>query len=232
MPIDALLFDKDGTLFDFAATWGTFGRTAVLGLANGDIQRAAELGQAIGFDLSANQYYSDSVVIAGTADEIAEALVPLLPGQSRGQIVEKLNKASAEAEQIQAVPLTSFLDGLRQDGLNLGVATNDGEAPAMRHLESVGIKDHFDFIAGYDSGYGFKPGPGQLLAFAKHVEVAPSRIGMVGDSLHDLEAGRAAGMITIGVLTGLATAETLAPLADVVLPDIGHIPAWLARQSR
>jgi phosphoglycolate phosphatase len=34
-------------------------------------------------------------------------------------------------------------------------------------------------------------------------------------------------MRTIGVLTGLALAEDLAPLADVVLPDIGHIPAWL-----
>ena len=52
---------------------------------------------------------------------------------------------------------------------------------------------------------------------------------MVGDSRHDLIAGRAAGMRTIGVLTGMARAEDLADLADVVLPDIGHIPVWLAR---
>ena len=49
---------------------------------------------------------------------------------------------------------------------------------------------------------------------------------MVGDSTHDLIAGRAAGMQTVGVLTGMAEAE-LAPLADAVLPDIGHLPDWL-----
>jgi phosphoglycolate phosphatase len=52
---------------------------------------------------------------------------------------------------------------------------------------------------------------------------------MVGDSLHDLVAGAAAGMQRIGVLTGMARYEDLAPHADVVLPDIGHIPAWLNR---
>jgi phosphoglycolate phosphatase len=50
---------------------------------------------------------------------------------------------------------------------------------------------------------------------------------MVGDSTHDLVAGRAAGMQTLGVLTGVADSEELAPFADAVLPDIGHIPGWL-----
>jgi phosphoglycolate phosphatase len=53
---------------------------------------------------------------------------------------------------------------------------------------------------------------------------------MVGDSLHDLRAGRAAGMTTIGVLTGVAGAEELSPSADLILPDIGHLPAWLDTQ--
>ena len=57
--------------------------------------------------------------------------------------------------------------------------------------------------------------------------LAPERVVMVGDSTHDLVAGRRAGMQTLGVLTGMAGEEELAPLADAVLPDIGHIPAWL-----
>jgi phosphoglycolate phosphatase len=60
------------------------------------------------------------------------------------------------------------------------------------------------------------------------MDLAPDRIAMIGDSTHDLVAGRAAGMITVGVLTGPATREDLAPHATVVLPDIGHLPAWLA----
>jgi phosphoglycolate phosphatase len=50
---------------------------------------------------------------------------------------------------------------------------------------------------------------------------------MVGDSTHDLDAGRAAGMATVGVLTGLAGAADLAPHADAILPDIGALPGWL-----
>ena len=52
---------------------------------------------------------------------------------------------------------------------------------------------------------------------------------MVGDSRHDLISGRAAGMATVAVLTGIAGAGELAPHADVVLPDIGHLPGWLDR---
>ncbi|MCA0928862.1 HAD family hydrolase [Ruegeria profundi] len=229
MPIDAILFDKDGTLFDFADTWGAFGRNMVLRLAQGDHGRAAQLGRAIGFDLEQVSYAKDSVVIAGTIDEIAEVLAPHLPNMPLSDLIDVLNVESASAPQAQAVPLVPFFKDLRQAGLKLGVATNDGEMPALRHLESVGIRDFFDFVAGYDSGHGYKPGPGQLLAFSAHVDVTPERVAMVGDSLHDLQAGRAAGMTTVAVLTGMAPAEVLAPWADVVLPDIGHIPDWLAR---
>ncbi|WP_171210476.1 HAD family hydrolase [Ruegeria sp. HKCCA5426] len=229
MPIDAILFDKDGTLFDFANTWGAFGRNVLLRLADGDNQRAAELGRIIGFDLESVTYSEDSIVIAGTVEEVADVLVPHLPDMEHEELIDLLNVESASAPQAPAVPLAPFLNGLRDAGLKLGVATNDGEMPALEHLASAGIREHFDFVAGYDSGHGYKPGPGQLLAFAAHVDVAPERVAMVGDSLHDLQAGRAAGMTTIGVLTGLAPAEILAPFADVVLPNIGHIPGWLAK---
>jgi phosphoglycolate phosphatase len=65
------------------------------------------------------------------------------------------------------------------------------------------------------------------LAFAERLQVAPARLAMVGDSRHDLQAGRAAGMRTVAVLTGVARAADLADLADVILPDIGALPGWL-----
>ena len=74
-----------------------------------------------------------------------------------------------------------------------------------------------------------KPMPEPLLAFCDAIGVAPNRAIMVGDSTHDLIAGRLAGMGTVGVLTGMADAGTLAPHADVVLPDIGHLTGWLDR---
>ena len=64
-------------------------------------------------------------------------------------------------------------------------------------------------------------------AFARQLCLDPARVVMVGDSRHDLEAGRAAGMRAVAVLTGVAVAADLAPHADAVLPDIGHLGAWI-----
>ena len=57
---------------------------------------------------------------------------------------------------------------------------------------------------------------------------AAASVAMIGDSVHDMEAARVAGMLRVAVLTGPATAEDLAPYADLVLPDIGHLAQRLA----
>ena len=43
-PIKAALFDKDGTLFDFAATWNAWAKATLLDLTNGDAVRAKTVG--------------------------------------------------------------------------------------------------------------------------------------------------------------------------------------------
>lgn len=225
--LKALCFDKDGTLFDFGATWEAWAESFLLRLAGNDRQRAAQVGKVLDFDLDARKFAPHSFVIAGTPDEVVAALIPHFPQLSPERLLDILNEEAEAAPQRAAVPLEPLLLALRARGLRLGVATNDAESPARAHLGQAGVTDLFDFIAGSDSGFGGKPAPGQLLAFARHVGVAPHLVAMIGDSTHDLRAGRAAGMTTVAVLTGLATADDLAPHADVVLPDIGHLPDWL-----
>ncbi|MDA5094119.1 HAD family hydrolase [Aliiroseovarius sp. KMU-50] len=228
MTVKALLFDKDGTLFHFEATWESWAKSVLDRLTQGDTDRACAVGADIGFDYQEGRFARDSVVIAATSEEVVNALGQHFD-QTAYELEAILNEEAANAPQAQAANLQEVLGALRADGLGLGVATNDAEMPARAHLEGAGITDLFDFIAGYDSGYGGKPAPGQCLAFAQKLDLETSQIAMVGDSLHDLHAGRAAGMKTVGVLTGLATEEELAPFADVVLPDIGHLPRWIAQ---
>lgn len=225
--IDGLIFDKDGTLFDFRVSWGRWAATFLRRIAS-DESHADRLGRAIGYDLSSGTFASDSPVIAATAADIAEALLPELPGMTLHELTDRIDASAGMAPMSEAVPLRPLLDALRGQGIRLGLATNDSEAPARLHLANHGITDCFEFIAGYDSGHGAKPGPGMCLAFARQTGLEPSRVAMVGDSRHDLEAGRAAGMRTVAVLTGVAMHEELAPHADVVLQDIGAIPDWLA----
>jgi phosphoglycolate phosphatase len=99
------------------------------------------------------------------------------------------------------------------------------------HLQVEGALDLFDYVIGSDSGYGAKPDPEPLLALATKMDVSASNCVMVGDSTYDLIAGRSAGMYTVGVLTGLAEIKDLTNLADVVLPDISHLAAWILSQN-
>ena len=229
--IKALLFDKDGTLFDFAATWEAWANAFLTRISRGDGERAALLGQQIGFDYGTQSFSPDSIVIAGTPGEVVDALAPHVVEMAKTDLLDLLNHEAENAPQAEAVPLVALLEAFKARGLVLGVATNDAEAPARAHLGGAGVTGYFDFIAGFDSGHGAKPTPGQLLAFAKAVGVDPSEVAMIGDSLHDMAAGRAAGMACVAVLTGLATRQDLEGAADVVLPDIGHLPAWLDGQG-
>lgn len=224
--IDAIVFDKDGTLFDFRACWGAWTQSVLAELAP-DPAQSRHLAAVLGFDPDTGAFARDSAVISHTTPEIAALIHPHLSGISFAELNAALNALSAAAPVVPAVDLRPVLTGLRARGLKLGLATNDTEAPARIHLEHAGILDLFDFVAGCDSGWGGKPAPGQLLAFLKRFDLTAGRAVMVGDSKHDLDAGRAAGMHAVAVLTGIATAAELAPHADVVLADISHLGRWI-----
>ena len=231
MRIRGILFDKDGTLFDFNATWGAWTLQLLTEEAGGDPLLLETLAAELGFDPEARRFRRDSLVIASTTAEVAEAILPHLPPQPISALIARLNARSMDVPQIEATPLGPFLQGLGAAGYRLGIATNDSEAPARAHLAAAGIEAAFHFIAGADSGHGWKPGPGQLFAFAEATDLAPEEVVMVGDSTHDLLAAQAAGMPAVGVLTGLATEADLAPLAAAVLPSIAALPAWLAARK-
>jgi phosphoglycolate phosphatase len=228
--IKGIIFDKDGTLFDFNATWGTWTRGMLEAETADAPDLLAPLAAAMGYDTATNRFRPDSVVIAATAHETAEQIRTVLPHLELSALLGRMNAAAARVPQVEAVPLKAYFSGLRAAGFKLGIATNDAEAPARTHLGRAEVGDVFDFIAGYDSGFGGKPAAGQLHAFCDQTGLAPAECLMVGDSTHDLHAGRAAGMRTVGVLTGPAPRAELAPFADVVLADIGEIPNWLKTQ--
>lgn len=229
MTIDAILFDKDGTLFDFAATWNKWSADVIQTLSNGVDGLAQRLAEAIQFDLASGVFHPHSIAVAGTTGEVAAALLPHLPNHSQQSLETYLGQEAAHAPLAEAVPLPELLDRFRSQGLKLGVMTNDSEISALAQLDRIGVRERFDFIAGCDSGYGAKPDAEPLLAFCSAVGVSPERTIMVGDSLHDLFAARSAGMGRVGVLTGTASRADLSPHADVVLQNIGEIPDWIAQ---
>jgi phosphoglycolate phosphatase len=227
--IGGVVFDKDGTLFDFQASWGPWTRRMIAAEARGDAALAARLAAVLGFDPARDRFHRDSPVVAASVEEVADLILAVAP-QDRAGLIARMNALAEDLPQVEAAPLVPLLSGLRGSGLVLGVATNDAERPARLHLRAAGVESLFALVAGSDSGWGAKPGPGQLLAFAAVAGLDPAQCLMVGDSRRDLDAASAAGMRGVAVLTGVADAAELGPGAAAVLASIAELPGWIAAQ--
>ena len=229
--IRAVLFDKDGTLIDFERTYGPATAQVMMALAGNDAGLAARLAEPAGFDLATLAFQPTSMIIAGTARDMAQSWGSLLGESDTMALIARIDALYLDYSRTSVALFEETmpaLTSLKGRGLPLGIATNDSEAGAHDHAEQAGIHHFFDFFAGHDSGHGYKPGPGMVLAFAEATGFEPSEIAMVGDSLNDLKAASAAGAVRIGVTSGLAAAEELIPESDHVLDGIGALPALIA----
>ncbi|MEL6570857.1 MAG: HAD family hydrolase [Pseudomonadota bacterium] len=225
--IHGVIFDKDGTLFDFDKTWGPVTGQMIRDETVGDAAQESELAKVLGFDLANDRFFPGSLVIASTADVVEAAVLPFTRDKDLDALRARMRAATSSVPQVAVGDLSSLFSDMASAGLTLGIATNDAEAPARANLAQFDLEQHFAFIAGMDTGFGSKPEPGQLMGFCNQTGISPANCVMVGDSLHDLHAGRSAGMATVGVLTGPAAEDELAPYADVVLGSIMDLPAWL-----
>ena len=231
-PIAGLLFDKDGTLVDFDLTWGRAGHDVMQRLGAGDPAAVARLVEAMHYDVDTQRFAPSSPLIAGAPDSYVHLWAAALGRPDDAAMLSDLNAAFTEATFRWLAPIgqpEAVLAALKERGLRLGLATNDGEASARRQLAALGLDAHLDFIAGYDSGHGGKPGPGMVTAFAAAIDVMPHQVAVVGDSAYDLLAARAAGAVGVAVLTGPAGRDELGPLADHVIDGIEDLPALLDR---
>lgn len=228
--IQGILFDKDGTLLDYHATWMPLNRQAALEAAGGDAALAEQLLVSTGYDPASGRCLADSLLASATNDEIAAVWAGLLgldPVATAARVTAHFEACSGET----AVPVAGLAEtvaALRARGLVLGVATNDSEESAYGSLEPFGVLDHFCYLVGFDSGHGGKPGPGMVDGFCAATGLAPAAVAVVGDSRHDLEMGRSAGAgLLVGVLTGTGARADLAPHAHHVLDSIVELEALL-----
>jgi HAD superfamily hydrolase (TIGR01509 family) len=202
-PLDAVIFDLDGTLLDSERVMrvAMTGAAADLGYALDDDAFAAMIGvhhdgnrlflanrYGEGFPLDA--FYEGARV---RFREGTRGGPPLRPG------------------------VVALLDHLRGMGLPLAVATSTSSPQAETHLAEVGLLDRFDTVVTRSHVLHAKPAPEPYLLAAQRLGVRPTHCLAIEDSPTGVRAAHAAGMATIMVPDLLpADAETRARTVAVV----------------
>jgi phosphoglycolate phosphatase len=233
--VDVVVLDKDGTLTDFHTAWGgRYARSvsAVVEAARGDYALKAALYRTLAINASDGRFLQDrpivSVKIGDKAIMVATVLHQFgLEWQEAQAIVTShmlpVLTAPSERHQIQGIGnVQERVRTWKSAGLRVAIATNDNRAGTLAELRLLGIDDVVDaIVSADDADLASKPAPDGLLHIARTLDISANRLAIVGDTTTDMLAGKSAGAgLVIGVLSGLATAVHLAPLADAVVPDI------------
>lgn len=217
-PVRGVIFDKDGTLLDFHATWDAVIGGLLRAGANGDDDALAGMANAIGYDLESETIVAGSPVIAESNETIAGLLSPWVAPADFHRI-----GAGNSSPPVAMAGAPELLSALQGAGVAMAVATNDGEQIARRQMDDLGWLSFFGAVVGFDSGHGGKPDPGMVIAAADLLGLPVGECVMVGDSPHDILAGRAAGMRTASLG---ANPQARAP-ADVQFDTLPQLQAWL-----
>lgn len=230
MPIRAILFDKDGTLVDFQRTWGPATHTVMTALCNGDGAAFDRLCAISLYDAAERRLKPGSPVVIETTYGYGRLWAEALGVPLTAEFVNGIDRLFFQTTLDHLTPMgdvAALLETLAARGLRLGLMTNDADANTRAQMRRLGLDRLLEFIAAYDSGYGHKPDPGPVLAFAAFAKVDPAEIAVVGDTEHDLVAARAAGSVAVGVLSGPIPRERLEPHADVLLSSVAELEDWL-----
>lgn len=228
--IAGILFDKDGTLLDYDASWLPVNRELAQIAAEGDAALADHLLSACGMDPVTGHIVPDSLLAAGNTRQISEGLVAAGSKMDVTELTVRLDALFSHAADFSApvTDLAALFRRLHERGYKLGVASSDNERSIRQTAHRFGFSDYLDFVAGYDSGFGTKPEPGMVLGFCRATGLLPFQVAVVGDNNHDLHMGQNAGAgLNVAVLTGTGSRESLGLASDYCLNDITELEGLL-----
>jgi len=121
--------------------------------------------------------------------------------------------------------LESVLKGLEERAVRLGALTS-ARAVAVRPLYHHALSHYFKVIMTHEDGFPQKPAPHGILECLRRMEIHPSHAMVVGDSALDIRAGKAAGTLTVGVLSGIGSPDQLEAEAPTAI--INHVTKLLS----
>jgi phosphoglycolate phosphatase len=205
------MFDLDGTLVDSSV----------------DITNA--LNYATG------PYGFEEITPARTITMVGEGLTRLMEkmaGKERAALMPELLDRFIRYYSDHLTDFTVPYEGVRDtlerlEGYRKAVISNKRESLSRRLLEELDLLKYFDMVLGSDSAEERKPSPKPLQKALAVFGVGKDEAVIVGDSNYDIEAGKAAGVHTVGVTYGFRGIESLRA-ADRIISAISELVPLLA----
>jgi phosphoglycolate phosphatase len=219
--LGAVLFDLDGTLLDTVADIAlalnrTLAEYDCKPLAEDEVRRMIGRGSPILIERAAAS--QGRIIHAATRAEMIERFFHHYGG------LEESNEDSAQPYAGAAESLRTLHDA----GLHTAVVTNKQHRFAGALLSRLGLADCVDVVVGGDTCARRKPDPQPLLFACESLQVPPSESLMVGDSVNDVQAARAAGIPVVCVSYGYNEGRDPRTLeCDLLLDSLTELPALL-----
>lgn len=223
LPLAAVLIDLDGTLMDTAPDLAAAvnGMRRDFGLAELPLARiAAFVGKGAGV-----------LIHRALTDDLEGQVEAALHEQGRTSFFRHYHAVNGQETLVfDGVP--EALRRLRSAGLRLACVTNKPREFTVPLLERLGLASCFTVVVAGDDVRAAKPHPELLLTACLRLGVAPEAAVMIGDSVNDVLAARAAGMGTILVETGYNEGEPAGnlrrePGVEAVVPTLLQAADWI-----
>lgn len=217
---EAVLFDLDGTLVDsvhdLAAALGQFLTPVGFPPIRGKDIRHWMGGDAIDLIVGLHRDFGPELPTGLRLEDLAARFLDFYDSWS-GDSLRLFDG------------IRDLLETLNSRDVRIGVCTNKRSMLSERILGKLGILHFIDAVAGGDVTPFKKPDPAPVLYALERIKVAPDRAIMVGDSINDIAAARAAGIaLVIGVDYGYPRDINELSAADIRVPTVAALREVLA----
>jgi phosphoglycolate phosphatase len=200
--IDAIVFDKDGTLADAEAFLRNLAhrRSRLIDAQIPGVQEPLLMA----FGVEADQLNPSGLMAVGSRleNEIAAAAYIAETGRDWIQALEMARSSFAEADSAlqrkaeQTPPLAGAMELLQAAalaGLKLGILSSDTTAHIQDFVEKYNLESYFHCLLGTD-GYTNKSEPRLIHQLFTNLGISPAQTLMIGDAQLDIHIAQTAGM--------------------------------------
>ncbi len=193
MPIPSVVFDFDGTLIDSKP---------------GIVKCLKNLCEMYGL----NSLGIDDSVIGPPAEVTIKALMPDHGSEARGHFLKVFRECYAQTGWSDCAlyeGISDLLEDLRDCGVRIFICTSKREDLTLRLLDHFNLRCYFQAVAADRDDLPSHDKRDLLAGLIEAEGIDVSRSFMIGDSKYDMDAGRANGMNTLGVLYGYGNDQEL-----------------------